>query len=382
MDFTPKSTISTHFASLEDPRIDRRKKHLLIDIVVIAICAIICGADSWTGVQAFGDAKFNWLSTFLKLENGIPSHDTFGRVFAALDSEQFETCFVSWISAVSQLTKGEVIAIDGKTARRSYDSDVGKTAIHLVSAWSSANGITLGQVKVDDKSNEIVAIPKLLEMLDISGCLVTIDAMGCQRDIAEKIVGCGGDYLLTLKGNQGTLFADVSLLFNELDSVLSDGDVLVDTAQSVDGDHGRIETRRATVITDSQLIAPLRGSENFKGLSSLIEVVSRREVGDEMTVTNRYFISSCSLGAQQLLNATRTHWQIENCCHWVLDMAFREDECRIRKDNGAQNFAILRRIAANLLKSEDSVKLGIKNKRLLAGWDNNYLLTVLSTLLH
>ncbi len=385
MSNTPIPSIEAHFATLSDPRVCRTQKHKLLDIIVIAICAVICGADGWVAVEAFGHAKHNWLATFLQLPYGIPSHDTFGRVFGALDPKQFEQCFFNWISAVSQLTQGEIIPIDGKQLRRSHDREEGKAAIHLVSAWSSVNGLALGQVEVTDKSNEITAIPQLLEVLDISGCIVTIDAMGCQTDIAEKIVQEGGDYVLALKKNQGHLYEDVKLLFDDLPSnPIADAytDCDVDSVQTVEKDHGRIETRQAITLSGTDCIGSLRNANSFANLQTVVKVTAERDINDEVSVESRYYISSLDSDAEKLLDATRTHWGIENCVHWVLDVAFREDECRIRKENGAHNFAILRRIALNLLKQENSVKLGIHNKRLNAAWDTNYLTKVLSTLFY
>lgn len=377
---TPIPSIEAHFSELTDPRRDdSRTRHKLIDMVVIAICAVICGADSWVAVESFGHAKFTWLSRLLKLPNGIPSHDTFNRVFGLIDSVQFERCFINWIKQVIQVTDGQVVAIDGKQVRGSYDTSTDQAAIHLVSAWASEQSVALGQLKVADHSNEIPFIPQLLEVLSISGCIVTTDAMGCQVQIAQQIVDGGADYLLALKANQGQLYEDVNLLFDGI----ADGrlpDVETDTAQTVDGDHGRIETRTAVTITDPVLIGPLRGSENFVNLNTVVKVTAKRESTTETTIKSRYYISSLRTDAEQLLEAIRTHWTIENACHWVLDVAFDEDACRIRKNNGSENFAILRRIALNLLKGEKSAKLGVANKRLKAAWDIDYLNTVLSTL--
>lgn len=377
---TPISSLQAHFSALTDPRRDdSRTHHKLKDMLVIAICAVICGADSWVAVESFGNSKYDWLCRFLQLPHGIPSHDTFNRVFGLIDSAQFERCFLNWIKHVIQVTDGQVVAVDGKQLRGSYDTSTHQPQIHLVSAWASAQSVALGQLKVADHSNEIPAIPQLLEVLDISGCIVTTDAMGCQTQVAQKIVDCDAAYLLALKANQGQLHEDVKLLFDGiLDNRLTD--VKTDTAQTIDADHGRIETRTATVISDPALIASLRGSENFVNLNSVVKVTAHRESNTEHTVKSRYYISSLNANATQLLAAIRTHWSIENCCHWVLDVGFNEDACRIRKNNGSENFAILRRIALNLLKGEKSAKLGVANKRLKAAWDNDYLITVLSTL--
>lgn len=370
------AALGRHFAELDDPRVDRTRRHKFIDILVIGICTVICGGDDYASMEAFGKAKESWLRTFLELPNGIPSHDTFWRVFSALDPEQFQTCFLQWMAAISDLTDGEIIALDGKQLRRSHDKGDGKAAIHMVSAWATNNRLVLGQVKVDEKSNEIKAIPELLRRLDIQGCLVTIDAMGCQVEIAELIQEKGGDYLFSLKGNQSNLHEDVVLLFDDLEE--SDYSVYAyDYAKTVDKDHGRIEVRHCWTISDPALIQHLRGADRFPALHTLVRVRSERYVGDDHSVEDRYFIGSATAQAAEALRATRTHWQVENSLHWILDIAFREDESRLRKANGPQNFAVLRHIALNALKQETSTKLGVKNKRLKAGWDEDYLLKVL-----
>lgn len=372
----PAGALSHHFVNLEDPRVDRRRRHEFIDLLVIGICTVICGGDDFPSMEAFGKAKESWLRTFLELPNGIPSHDTFWRVFSALDPEQFQACFLEWMAAISDVTQGEIIALDGKQLRRSHDKSNGKAAIHMVSAWATNNRLVLGQVKVDEKSNEIKAIPELLRRLDLQGCLVTIDAMGCQVDIADLIVDGGGDYLFSLKGNQSNLHEDVVLLFDDLEQSGYSA-YEYDYDKTVDKDHGRIEVRHCWTISDPALVQPMRGAERFEGLQTLVRVRSERYVGDEHSVEDRHFISSATTQATEALAATRAHWQIENALHWVLDIAFREDESRLRKGNGPQNFAVLRHIALNALKNEKSTKLGVKNKRLKAGWDEAYLLRVL-----
>jgi predicted transposase YbfD/YdcC len=367
--------IEEHFKDLKDPRIDRQL-HKLIDILIIAICAVICGADTWEDVAAFGQAKQAWFEKFLELPNGIPSHDTFNRVFNRLDPQQFQTGFMNWISAASELIAGQVIAIDGKLLRRSHDKGIGKAAIDMVSAWANANHLVLGQIKVDDKSNEITAIPQLLRALEISGCIVTIDALGCQTEIAATIVDQDADYVLSLKENQGRLYEDVKLLFDDLES--SDYTAYAyDHARTVNKGHGRIETRECWTISDPAVLRHLRGFDNWKKLKTVSRIRSQRRIGDETSVEDRYQIASIC-GAKAVLRTVRSHWGIENKLHWVLDIAFDEDRHRLRKDHGPENFAVLRHIALNLLKQEKSLKRSIKGKRLVAGWNQDYLLKVLS----
>jgi len=370
------ATSEAYFGNLEDPRVERTKLHKLLDILVIAICAAICGADTWEDVEMFGRAKAEWFQKFLELPNGIPSHDIFNRVFNRLDPEQFRHCFIHWINAVSELIGGQVIAIDGKVLRRSHDLGNGKAAIDMVSAWASANRLILGQVKVDEKSNEITAIPELLQMLEISGCIVTIDAIGCQTEIAETIVDQDADYVLALKENQGRLYEDVKLLFDDLEC--SDYQAYAcDYHKTVNKGHGRIEIRECWTVSDTQVLQHLRGFENWKKLLTVSRIRSQRWIGQERSCEDRYHIASI-LGANNLLWAVRSHWGIENELHWTLDIAFDEDHCRVRKEHGAENFAILRHIALNLLKQEKSCKRSIKGKRLFAGWKEDYLLKVLS----
>jgi len=368
-------TIENHFGNVTDPRVDRTKLHLLIDILVIAICAVIAGADTWEDIADFGQAKLEWFQTFLELPNGIPSHDTFNRVFARLDPQQFQASFLSWMKAVSATLEVQVIAIDGKVLRRSHDRGIGKAAIDMVSALATANRLVLGQVKVDDKSNEITAIPQLLQALEVSGCIVTIDAIGCQTEIAERIVAQDADYVLSLKENQGNLYEDVELLFQDLEKSEYRA-YSFDYDKTVNKNHGRIEIRECWTISDPAVLKHLRGYENWKKLTTVSRIRSQRQIGDEKSCEDRYHIASTS-GAKRMLQAVRSHWGIENELHWTLDIAFDEDHCRVRKDHGPENFALLRHIALNLLKQEKTLKRGIKGKRLQAAWNPDYLLKVL-----
>ncbi|MEB3267764.1 MAG: ISAs1 family transposase [Leptolyngbya sp.] len=376
MDLPSDASLLTHFASLEDPRDRRGKEHLLLDIVSLTICAVICGADSWTDIEEYGRAKADWLGTFLSLPNGIPSHDTIARVFARLDPEQMQQCFVNWIAAISQLSQGEIVAIDGKTVRGSYERNGGQGAIHMVSAWASANRLVLGQRKVDEKSNEITAIPELLAVLAIAGCVVTIDAMGCQREIAAAIVEKGADYVLALKDNQPSLFEDVQWLFEQAESVQFQ-DVEHDVARSVNKGHGRLEIRRCWTLSGTELDYLVQ-KPRWQGLQTIAMIESERRVNGKVTRERRYYLSSLGQDAAVLNAAIRTHWAIENGLHWVLDVAFAEDSCRIRKDHAPQNMSVLRQIALNLLGQDKSTKVGIRAKRKKAGWDDAYLIKILT----
>ncbi len=369
----PQGTIAAHFAELEDPRW-YNKRHQLMDILVIAICAAICGADGWADVELFGKTREGWLRGFLELPHGIPSDDTFRRVFAALDAQQFQSSFIKWIQAAEGLTEGQVIAADGKALRRSHDRSLGKKALYMVSAWASGNGLVLGQRKVEDKSSEITAVPELLDMLEIAGCIVTLDAIHCQIETVKTIIEKRADYVLPVKENQPRLFEAIQGLFEDPEEMRW---VECDHHRTVDKGHGRIEIRECWATSDPEYLRYIATLAEWTGLRSIAMVQTERQLGEETTVTRRYFISSLKADAKLLLHAVRTHWGIENKVHWVLDIAFREDDSRIRKGNGAENFAVLRHIALNLLRQEKSTKLSLRAKRKRAAWDPEYLPTVL-----
>jgi len=368
------TTFSTHFHDIDDQRIERTKFHLLHDILVISICAVICGADGPSSIEQYALAKQDWLNTFLKLPNGIPSHDTIGRVMAQIDPQQFQTCFMRWIQDICHLLPGEVVPIDGKTLRRSFDTELDQGPIHIVSAWATTNRLVLGQIKVDEKSNEITAIPELIDALDLTDCVVTIDAMGCQKQIASRIRAKGAHYILALKKNQGALYSDVHELFHQLRRDQAPDETL-DAYEMTDQGHGRHEIRRYWT-TDTLDRVSTRAQ--WSDLQAVGMVESERTLAGETTVESRYYILSLPSNAQTFGNAVRAHWGIENSVHWVLDVTFREDESRIRMGHGPENFAILRHIALNLLREETSFKGSIKTKRLKCGWNDEYLSKVLN----
>jgi len=367
---TATSSIITHFSSITDPRMDRRKRHQLKDIFFITLCASICGADNWVSIETFGKAKEAWFTKVLSLKNGIPSHDTFGYVFSVIDIEEFSRCFSRWVADLCELSDGEIINIDGKCLRRSLDTASNKSAIYMVSAWASSNQLVLGQQRVDDKSNEITAIPKLLMQLDISGAVVTLDAMGCQTKVANDIIERNADYMLSLKGNQGLLHKDVVSIFESKQSSPEIG------FESVDGGHGRIEKRSIRASSDIDWLKERHPA--WRGLRSIVAVTAERECNGKTSIETRYFISSLDAeDPKRLGQIVRAHWGIENKLHWVLDYAFDEDSNRARKGNSAANMAVVRHIALNLIKADKVSKIGIKNRRLKAGWDNDYMESLL-----
>ena len=372
----PLRSLEEHFSSVTDPR-GANIEHRFFDIIAIAILGTICGADGWVEIEQFGKQKLNWLSEYLWLGNGIPSHDTFGRVFSRIDPEEFQASFMKWVKAIHQVTQGQVISIDGKQMRGSHEKSQGKRAIYLVSAWAEQNHLVLGQRQVAEKSNEITAIPDLLRLLEIKGCIVTIDAIGTQTKIAKQIIRAGGDYLLAVKHNQGKLYRDLEMLFS-YDQQQGFQDGPYDYHKEVKKGHGRIDVRECWVTSDPEYLNSVGQTKKWSKLQSIIMMVRKRIINGEETVKTRFYISSLDADAKRILQATRQHWGIENGLHWVLDIAFNEDRSRVRKDHAPANLAVLRHMAVNLLKQETSAKGGIKAKRLQAGWNEDYLLKVLS----
>lgn len=372
MDSTPVS-LSHHFRDLVDPRTGQCT-HDLLDVVAITICAVICGQHSWTDIELYGENHYDWLKTFLRLPHGIPSHDTFRYIFTRLDPLAFQRCFGTWIQALSQATDLKLIAIDGKALRASLDRAHGKAALHLVSAWATENHLTLGQVATDAKSNEITAIPRLLEILDLAGAIVTIDAMGCQKDIAEQIQEAGADYLLAVKENQPHLLEDIQAAVTKHCDQAAAGDEAT-WFETVEEGHGRREVRTYTLLSD---LSQLRDRELWAGLYGVCAVVSARTVGDATTTEIRYYIGSLQASVEQWARAIRGHWGIENSLHWVLDVLYREDYSRARAEHGAENLAWLRRMAVSLLRNDTTCQRSLRQKSLKALCDHGFLLQLLS----
>ncbi len=362
------------FAQVEDPRMDRTKLHRLRDIIIVAICGVICGAQGWVEIEEFGKAKEAWFTNLLDLLNGIPSHDTFGRVFARLDPKQFEASFVQWVQGISKTVQG-VVAIDGKTLRRSHDRAAGKKALHLVSAWAVENRLVLAQLATEEKSNEITAIPVLLQQLALAGCIVTIDAMGTQTKIAEQIIEQEGEYALALKDNQGNLYEEVQATF-ALAEQEAFANVQAQSDRWVEKGHGRLEVREYWTIGDAEILDYLDPQKKWKGLRAIGMVRAERYIEQEVSRETRYFLLSFS-SVNTFAYAVRGHWGIENSLHWVLDIAFREDDSRVRTGHADENLAVLRHISLNLLRQERSSRVGIHAKRLKAGWDTTSLQRVL-----
>ena len=375
----PKLSLIEHFKDLPDPRVDRTKAHALIDLLVIAICTLLCAGESFNDMEDFGHAKHDWFKTFLRLRNGIPSHDTFNRVFAALDPQAFLDCFLRWTQSLRTAVAQEIVALDGKALRRALDSD--QTVKYVVSAWAEDNGLVLGQLKVADKSNEITALPELLRVLELAGCIVTVDAMGTQKKIAREIIEADADYVLALKGNHETVHEEVKSFLDqtvvEKQAQLrkpSQAAARLAGLETVEKDHGRIETRR---YYQSAELAWFADRAKWEGLQSVGMVEAIREVGAQRTVERRYYLSSLPLGVETFARAVRGHWGVENKLHWVLDVQMREDQSRARAGYAAENLATLRRLALNLLKREKTKRRGIRGKQLNASWDHAYLLRLL-----
>ena len=367
-------SFADHFSELPDPRLERQKRHSLMAVLFIAVCAVICGATSFVDMQDFGRSKKDWLKERLDLTYGIPSHDTFGRVFSLIDPEAFRACFADWTRAISKAVGGDIIAFDGKTLRQSFDTATGLSAIHVMNAWSSANDFCMGQMKVDGKSNEITAMPVLLKMMDIEGSVVTADALNCQKEIAEQIVNQGGDYVLALKGNHQLLHEDTKLFFE--DAIRDGFDVPYGFHERDDYGHGRIENRKYWSVAVDQLDF-LRNKDEWKGLKTIVCVQSRRSLKSTESIESRYFISSLDK-INPIAKSIRHHWNVENKLHWVMDVDFDEDACRVRTDHAPENFAMLRQIAHNLIKQESSKNVSVRRKINKAGWDNDFLARVVA----
>ena len=374
-------TLEAQFSDLTDPRSGDNVRHKFLDIIIIAILATLANADGWSDMEQFGKAKETWLRQYLELPHGIPSHDTFRRLFILLDPQEFQQCFMNWVNAIHSLTKGQVVAFDGKCLRGTQDSHAGKEAIYMVSAWAAEDHMVLGQRKVDEKSNEITAIPELLALLDVEGCIVTVDALNCQKKTARQIVRQGGDYLLAVKDNQPHMREDVQDLFAWAAEV-DFAEMVYDQHITIGKGHGRIETRTCTTISDPECLAMLGHLKDWENLRTVVHVHAKRQPGEDISEEDRYYLSSLPGDTTNLatraLEASRSHWGIENELHWVLDMTFGEDYCRTRAGNGAENLAVLRHFALNLIRREKSSGLSVRAKRLKASWDDRYLLKLLS----
>jgi predicted transposase YbfD/YdcC len=363
-----QTSVVRHFGGLNDPRRERGRLHNLCDMIAIALCAVICGAESWEDVGEYARQKEPWLKTFLRLPNGVPSHDTFNRVFRLLKAKAFQACFARWMQGLVEATEGRLVAIDGKTLRHSFDRTADKSALHTISAWAVANGVSLGQRAVDGDSNEITAVPELLKLLELEGAIVTYDAMGCQKEIAQVIRDAGADYVLAVKKNQPRLYEDMlAALEQAFEGPRGESYRLFTTDEK---GHGRHERREYAVTND---LSKIRDRDLWPGLRSLAMVCSERTIDGKTTTESRYYISSCSGSVRQIAGAIRGHWGIENTLHWSLDVTFGEDAHCLRKDHGPENMAMLRRAALSLVKQERVEKGSLRRKRLRAGWNNAYL---------
>jgi len=384
MQNTVISPLKAQLLQLTDPRLPRRRKHELIDVLMIAVTALLCGAENFTHMAQFGKAKEAWLRTFLTLTHGIPSHDTFRRVFMLLSPEKFSAVFLSWTQSLRQAVGAEVVALDGKTVRRSFDAAKSQSAIHLVSAWASANRLVLGQIKVDDKSNEITAVPELLRALELAGCIITVDALNCQKNIAKEIQEADADYVLALKGNHATAHEEIQTFLDAAleetlaarppGAKLSAGAATLATWETVDKGHGRVETRR---YYQSAELAWFADRAAWEGLTTVGMVEARREVRGKLTVERRYYLSSLPLDVATFARAVREHWGVENQLHWVLDVQLNEDQNRARCGHAAENLGLLRRLVLNQLRRDTRCQTGIKGKQLNASWDHAYLQSLL-----
>jgi len=368
------ASLVEHFSNLQDYRVERRKRHELIDVIVLSISAVISGAEGWKDIVDFGHDKLDWLRKFVPLENGIPSDDTVARIIAGLSTKGFQSCFQSWIQSVAKLTEGEIISIDGKTHRRSHDKKANKKALHMVSAWASENNMVLGQVKTREKSNEITAIPELLNILELKGCIVTIDAMGCQEAIVDDIIDKKGDYAIAVKGNQGNLYASVIDFFDTAEQT-DYKSINYYFDETVDKDHGRLEIRRYWI---SDNLDSIYKTDKWKGLAAIGMVESERHEGGKVSKEKRYYILSF-FEISLFIKAVRSHWGIENKVHWVLDVTFREDESRIRRGNSTHNMGVIRHMALNLLKKEKT-KRSIAGKRLRSALNDDFRAKVLCSI--
>jgi predicted transposase YbfD/YdcC len=367
-----RSDLVSHLSLVKDPRSEKNKLYPLEEILLLCVCAVVSGADGWQGIADFGHAKLGWLRQFLPFANGIPSADCLGWVMARLPARQFQSCFVEWTRSVAELSDGEVVAIDGKRLRHSHDRRRGQQAIHLVSAWANAQRLSLGQVATEAKSNEIIAIPELLKLLELKGGIVTIDAMGCQRAIAEQIVTQGADYVLAVKDNQPELHAAIRDYF-ETARAADFRDIPVSTFEETDAGHGRCEVRRCWLVED---LRTLPDPQQWRGLRSIALIEAERHQGGSVTRECRHYITTLAGDARQVAHAVRAHWGIENSLHWVLDVTFREDDCRIRRDHAPANFNTLRQFALNLIKRQPTPK-SVKQKRFKAALDDNFRAKVL-----
>ena len=373
-----------HLLQLTDPRLKRKRKHELIDVLMIAVTALLCGAENFSHMAQFGNAKESWLRTFLTLPHGIPSHDTFRRVFMLLSPEKFSAVFLSWTQSLRQAVGAEVVALDGKVVRRSFDSAKGQSAIHLVSAWASTNRLVLGQIKVDDKSNEITAVPELLRALELAGCIVTVDALNCQKNIAKETKEADADYVMALKGNHGTAHEEIKTFLDAAveetlapklpGTKLSAGAETLAVFETVDKGHGRMETRR---YYQSATLEWFADRAAWEGLQTVGMVEAQREIRGKLSVERRYYLSSLPLDVNTFARAVREHWGVENQLHWVLDVQMNEDQSRARSDHAAENLGLLRRLVLNQLRRDTRCQSGIKGKQLNASWDHAHLQSLL-----